>query len=106
MLDTRAAAAAARAEVRTRALSAKLPQASELLLRHGATRVWLFGSLARGDANDMSDVDLAVEGLPEGANFEALAELMQLFGVRVDLARLEEVGESLRACVRAEGRRL
>ncbi len=69
-------------------------------------RTWLFGSLARGDATDTSDVDLAVEGLPSGAYFGALAELMHLFGVRVDLVRLEEAGESLRACVRDEARLL
>ena len=68
--------------------------------------MWLFGSLARGDATETSDVDLAVEGLPPSAYFDALAELMHLLGVRVDLVRLEEAGESLRACVREEGRLL
>ena len=105
-LQKRAAASAARAQLRARALSAKLPNAIEILTRHGAERTWVFGSLARGDASDTSDVDLAVEGLPAGAYFQALAELMHLFGVRVDLVRLEEAGESLRACVREEGRPL
>lgn len=105
-LQRRAAAAAARALVRAGALSAKLPGANEILTRHGAKVTWVFGSLARRDASDTSDVDLAVEGLPPAAYFTVLAELMLHFGVRVDLVRLEEAGASLRACVLEEGRRL
>lgn len=105
-LDKRAAAAAERAQIRAGALTAKLPAASAVLTRRGAARTWVFGSLARGDATETCDVDLAVEGLPSEPYFDVLAELMHLFGVRVDLVRLEEASESLRACVREEGRQL
>lgn len=105
-LERRAAAAATRALVRAQVLSAKLSRANEILVQQGAKRTWVFGSIARGDASDTSDVDLAVEGLPTAAYFTVLAELMHHFGVRVDLVRLEEAGASLRACVLDEGRRL
>lgn len=35
-----------------------------VLREYGARRVFLFGSMARGDARPGSDVDLACEGLP------------------------------------------
>jgi predicted nucleotidyltransferase len=79
---------------------------SVLVSRHGATKVWLFGSLASGQPTAESDVDLAVEGLASDAYFNALADLMAVFGGPVDLVRLEEASESLRDRVSAEGRAL
>lgn len=32
---------------------------------HGATKIVLFGSRARGDHRDQSDIDIAVYGMPE-----------------------------------------
>jgi predicted nucleotidyltransferase len=84
-----------------------LPQARRVLVeRHGAQRVWLFGSLIAGQPTAESDVDLAVERLPSSAYFSALADLMALFHGPVDLVRLEEASESLRERVLAEGREL
>ena len=37
-----------------------------LAKKHGAQRLVLFGSRARGDAHERSDVDLAVYGMPVG----------------------------------------
>ena len=105
-LAARDAAARLRALERTNTRLAKLGSAGAKLARRGARHAWLFGSLARGDAREDSDVDFAVEGLPAAEYFAALAELMELFEGRVDLVRLEEAGDSLRACVREEGRPL
>ena len=77
-----------------------------LVERHGAKRVWLFGSLVAGEPTQESDVDLAVEGLLPEAYFDALAELTTLFHAPVDLVRVEEAPESLRHRVIAEGREL
>ena len=46
-------------------------QLAALARQHGARRLVLFGSRARGDNRYNSDVDLAVYGMPEGnrANF-------------------------------------
>lgn len=91
---------------RAEGLLGRMGDAAALLRAAGAGRVWLFGSLAEGRPRPESDVDLAVEGLPGAAFFEALAALMTLFGTRVDLVRLEEAPDSLRERVLALGRPL
>jgi uncharacterized protein len=92
---------------RAERLLAHAAEARRLLVdRHGARRVWLFGSLVAGQPTADSDVDLAVEGLPSAAYFNALADLMALFHGPVDPVRLEEASESLRDRVRSEGREL
>ena len=40
-------------------------QLSELARKYGARRLVLFGSRARGDFRERSDIDLAVYGMPE-----------------------------------------
>ena len=40
-------------------------QLAELARRYGARRLVLFGSRARGDFHERSDIDLAVYGMPE-----------------------------------------
>ena len=40
-------------------------QLAELARRHGAQRLVLFGSRARGDNKERSDIDLAVYGMPQ-----------------------------------------
>jgi predicted nucleotidyltransferase len=105
-LAARGQAKRRRALERTGRLLGRVPAAKELLGRFGARRAWVFGSLLTGSATEESDVDLAVEGLPESAYFPALGALMQLFTGPVDLVRMEEAGESLRQRVLAEGREL
>jgi predicted nucleotidyltransferase len=56
----------------------------EILDRYGATNPRLFGSVARGDANVKSDLDLLVDLLPAGGN-----ELLRVAGIA------EELGEIL-----------
>lgn len=62
----------------------------ELLERYGASNPRLFGSVARGDAAESSDIDLMVDMATDGK--DALWELSglsedwrQLLGVRVDV---------------------
>ncbi len=103
-LRRRTANRRAQAEVRAARLRTLLPQARALLTeRYQAKRVVLFGSLALGSYSDSSDVDLAVEGMPSASYFHALADLMSLFGVPVDLVRIEEAVPSLRAHIEEEG---
>lgn len=62
----------------------------EVLDRYGATNTRLFGSVARGDARDDSDLDLLVDLAP-GAGNELLRvagiadELSEVLGIRVDV---------------------
>lgn len=78
------------------------------LARHPAIeRVWLFGSRARGDCFERSDIDLAVEAptmhrhdwLKIKLNFEDAAPTLLL----IDLMRWEEAPEDLREQIRDEG---
>lgn len=94
------------ARARARALQAKLGDAARLLASAGASHVWVFGSLESGRAHAESDVDLAASGLPSARYFDVLSELMQLFGTRVDLVRLEDAPPSLRDLVVQSGRAL
>ena len=70
-------------------------------------RVWLFGSRARGDANERSDIDLAVEA-PEADEREWLEMAGWIEDVDtllpIDLVRLDDAAEGLRQQVRKEGR--
>jgi len=69
----------------------------------GATRVVLFGSLARGRFRPDSDIDLAVAGLPAAAFFAALARAASLSEFPVDLKPLEDLDAHFRARVLATG---
>ena len=56
--------------------------------RHGASDIRIFGSVARGDANESSDVDFIARFEPGRSLFDQgglLMDLRELLGVRVDL---------------------
>ena len=63
----------------------------------------LFGSFARGDTTERSDVDLAVEGLDHMGYFPAIAGLVGLLECPVDLVELETASPSLLARIELEG---
>ena len=78
------------------------------LARHPAVeRVWLFGSRARGDNFERSDIDLAVEA-PGMDPYDWLNITLD-FGeeaptlLSIDLVRMEEAPELLREQIRDEG---
>lgn len=59
----------------------------ELQKKYPISRLGVFGSFARGDATETSDIDIAVEIIgPMGLNFVAMAnEIEDLFGTKVDV---------------------
>lgn len=62
--------------------------ASELQSRFGISSMCLFGSVARGEQREDSDVDLFVDMPPKAYNICAAAEyLEELLGCSVDLIR-------------------
>ena len=66
-------------------------QLAELARQHGARRLMLFGSRARGDFGPRSDVDLAVYGMPpanRGAFWTAAEELPTL--PRLDIVHVSD----------------
>lgn len=96
--DKRSLSAAKSAEAEASAI------ANELKSRFGASRVMLFGSLARGDFHQWSDIDLAVWGVPSTHYYRAVAfasSFSNLF--KVDLVDVEDCSESLRRHILKEG---
>lgn len=81
----------------------------EIALRHGAVRLRLFGSVARGEERTDSDIDFLV-AMEEGrgfADYLALAEeLEQLLGRRVDLVSERGLSPHFRPYIEAEARLL
>jgi predicted nucleotidyltransferase len=75
-----------------------------LVEKLGASRVVLFGSLARGSAQPGSDVDLWVEGLPESAYLDAISLVREgIVGTEVDLVMADWASASVRERAQREG---
>jgi predicted nucleotidyltransferase len=78
--------------------------AQRLAREFGASRVVLFGSVARGEAAPGSDVDLAAVGIPPARFFDAAAAAMDdVRCATVDLAPLDALHPHIRECVEREG---
>ena len=63
---------------------------------YGITKIGLFGSVARGEQQEGSDVDVCFEGTPKGlfAVGGIKIELEELFGCSVDVVRIREKMDS------------
>lgn len=71
-------------------LAANTTELRALLEKYGASNPLLFGSVARGDANASSDIDILVEMNPEDGNLlmrasGLLEETRELFGKDIDI---------------------
>jgi predicted nucleotidyltransferase len=78
--------------------------------RYGVRDLVLFGSVARGEATDTSDVDLVVEFDPECVTLTSFLDFAEdleaLLGRRVDIVSLPKLPPRLRARVEAEALRV
>ena len=73
--------------------------------RHGARNVRVFGSVARGDADANSDLDLIVDLDPGTSLFDhaaLLTELNDLLGCKVDVVSSRGIKARIRARVLQE----
>jgi uncharacterized protein len=85
-----------------RAVAAQI--ARELMIRFGATRVVLFGSLIREDFSALSDIDLAVWGVPPPDYYRAVAFASGFSKTwKVNLLDPEDCSPSLRQHIVQEG---
>jgi predicted nucleotidyltransferase len=73
-----------------------LSKAASLLLRLGATEVFVFGSATKGGLRPGSDIDLAVRGLPPSVYFSAISRAADLLGRPVDLVDLDDPTPTVR----------
>ena len=78
---------------------------ASFLREQGANRIVGFGSAFTSGKrfSTRSDVDLAVEGLPAGRFFDALARAQALTDFKLDVVPLETANAFLRRIVRDEG---
>lgn len=75
----------------------------EIARSTGASRVYLFGSLAWGRVHARTDIDLAVEGIAPGHLSDFAAEALMQLDADVDVVPLERASESLRERILQEG---
>lgn len=81
----------------------------DLAARHGVTDVRVFGSMARGDADDASDVDLLVRPLPGTSLMDLgglLMDAQDLLGRRVDVVSERALAPQIRERVLREAQPL
>ena len=64
--------------------------AANLLRSMGASQVFVFGSMVKGESRPDSDVDMAVSGLPAKVYFSAVSKASDLLGRPVDLLDLDD----------------
>ena len=77
---------------------------SSLAQRYGAERVYLFGSYARGDATEASDIDLRIDkGSIHGLQFaRLLGDLEDILGKKVDLISTNGMDNDFRRAIASE----
>ena len=86
-------------------LEEKREEILRICAKYGARNVRVFGSVARGEADDTSDIDLLVE-LEPGRSLLDLGglqyELERVLGHRVDVVTERGLKERVRLCVLKE----
>lgn len=71
--------------------------AKELKEKHNVKRVYLYGSFARGDFHEASDIDLIVVGEFEGRMHERIAKVLDLTSLPIEpLVYTEEEFEQMK----------
>ena len=91
------------------ALAAKRKQVLALAAARGARELRVFGSVARGEDHEGSDIDLLI-AMPLGTSLLQIVGLQQeiedALGMRVDLCTERELHPTLRPRILAEARAL
>ena len=70
--------------------SKEVLEAANMLRGMGASQVFVFGSLVRGELRPDSDIDMAVSGLPAKVYFSAVSRASDILGRPVDLVDLDD----------------
>jgi predicted nucleotidyltransferase len=86
-------------------LRSKRKMILETAARHGASRVRIFGSVARGTADEASDLDFLVDLDPDRSLLDLgglLYDLRQLLGMDVDVVTEKSLRKRIRAAVLKE----
>ena len=71
--------------------------------QYGVKRIALFGSYARGEQNDSSDIDVLVEFMKDAVTFDNYMDLKfdleDLFQKKVDLVLFEDIKPALKPMI-------
>ena len=67
-----------------------IQKAVSILKNAGCSEIYIFGSLVKGDCNNESDIDIAVNNLPLGKFFEISGLLMLELEHSFDLIKLDD----------------
>ena len=91
------------------ALASKRDQVLALAAARGARKLRVFGSVARGEDHEGSDIDLLID-MPLGTSLLQIVglqhEIEDALGIRVDLCTERELHPTLRPRILAEARAL
>ncbi len=79
-------------------------KAITILRKHGAKRIILYGSLARGDYHVGSDIDICFEGIPDKEYFRAVAECLMVIPRRISVTDLQDTYGVFRERINKEGK--
>jgi predicted nucleotidyltransferase len=93
----------------TEKLASRREEIFRIAARHGARNLRVFGSVARGEADADSDLDLLVDVEPGRSLLDLgglLMELQELLGCRVDVVTAAGLRERIRDRVLGEARPL
>ncbi|MCB1215767.1 nucleotidyltransferase family protein [bacterium] len=82
----------------------QLEQHAEELRAFGVTRIGLFGSVARGEASEDSDLDFVIElkEYTSDAFFDTAFFLEDLFGCKVDIGTIRSIRPELKDQILSE----
>jgi predicted nucleotidyltransferase len=86
-------------------LGEKREEILKIAAKHGAYNVRVFGSVARGEADEQSDVDVLVELQPDRSLLDLgglLVDLEKLLGCRVDVVTTRGLKKRIRERVLRE----
>ena len=87
------------------ALKSRREQVLEVAQRHGVTSVRVFGSVARGEETDASDIDLLVTTGPTVCSWfpaRMILDLEELLGRHIDVVTKAGLNPHIRSQVLAE----
>ena len=75
-----------------------------ILIKQGARKIILYGSLARGDYKPNSDIDICVEGIPNGSYFRATAQCLMEINRRISVLDFGKLQGYFKERILSEGK--
>lgn len=83
-----------------------IEKVESILIRYGAEKIILYGSLARGDYRKDSDIDICYEGIPDENYFRVVAECLMEIQRRVSILDFKNMRGYFKQKILKEGKLL